>query len=211
MIKNSCNKKVQLIKPFNVLFFLRIWRQRWIVVMLSYVGRLFKRFESELLIFSVQAELTKCLRSINNVQFFSIYRSTILVERRRSNMDPVHVRRPRTSCHRQRPLPDERQSPLSHDHRDVLSESSTRRQNALQRFPTPTFNGDVQLNNMFVTRLRTTSSFFLRLVATTYFPQCRRLANSCDLERIPQQHLDQSHLRLQKLATCTKLFVEIKL
>ncbi len=133
------------------------------------MGRLFKRFESELQIFSVQAELTKCLRSINNVQFFSIYRSTILVERRRSNMDPVHVRRPRTSGHRQRPLPDERQSPLSHDHRDVLSESSTRRQNALQRFPTPTFNGDVQLNNMFVTRLRTTSSFFLRLVATTYF------------------------------------------
>jgi len=73
-------------------------------------------------------------------------------------MDPVHVRRSRASGHRQRSLLDERQGPLSHDHRDVLSEGATRRQNAVQRFPTQAFDGDVQLNIFF--RLRYASSFF---------------------------------------------------
>lgn len=74
-------------------------------------------------------------------------RSPFLVARRRPDLDPLHVRGPRLAGHRHRSLPDERQGPLSDDHRDVLPTSPARRKNALQRFPAQTVHGYVQLNN----------------------------------------------------------------
>ena len=76
---------------------------------------------------------------------FFFFRSPHLDARRRAGLDPVHVRRPRAALRPERPVSHEWQSPVSHDHGDVLPESAARREDALQGLPAQAVHGHVSI------------------------------------------------------------------